>query len=99
METTQPAQSDEVTKGVEQELSSTEFLADEASSPLQPASNNQFDETMNIAEEESEVEVTPSAKASPKPLKKPKAETARPFRRKANRDRTGGFHKENKGRD
>lgn len=97
--TTQQGQVDETTKGDEQELPLAEDQADEALPELQPASGDQSDEPTNRAEEQSEVQETPSAQVPHKPLKKPKAETARPFRRKANRDRTGGFRKENKGRD
>jgi hypothetical protein len=99
VQTAQQSQAEEIKEEIGQELLTAEFPADEASSTLQPTSDNQSDEATNRPEEGSEAEETPSAKASPKPLKKPKAETARPFRRKANRDRTGGFRKENKGRD
>ena len=97
--TTQQGQVDETTKGDEQELPLAEDQADEALPELQPASGDQSDEPTNRAEEQSGAQETPSAQVPHKPLKKPKAETARPFRRKANRDRTGGFRKENKGRD
>lgn len=97
--TTQQGEVDEIAKGDEQELPSAEVSADEVPSELQPVSGDQSNETTNKAEEGSVAEETPSAEAPPKPLKKPKAETARPFRRKANRDRTGGFRRENKRRD
>lgn len=99
VETTQPSQAHEMAKEDEQELPLAEIPADEALSELQSASGDQSNETTNRDEEESGADETPSAQAPHKPLKKPKAETARPFRRKANRDRTGGFRKENKGRD
>jgi AAA domain len=99
VQTTQQSQAEEIAEEFGQGLRPAEFPADEASSTLQPASDNQSNETTNRPEEGSEAKETPSAVAPPKPLKKPKAETARPFRRKANRDRTGGFRKENKGRD
>src|SRR6266487_4016997 len=99
VQTTQLSQAEEIVEELGQGLLPAEFRADEDSSTSQPASENQFDEATNRLEEGSEAEETPSAEAPPKPLKKPKAETARPFRRKANRDRTGASRKENKGRD
>jgi len=95
VETTQPAQSDEVAKGVEQELPSAEVPADEVSSELQLVSDDQSDETNNGTEEGREAEATPSAGTPPKPLKKPRAEPIRPFRRKKTRDKTGGPRRNN----
>ncbi len=94
--TTQPGQADEIAKGDEQELPPAEVPADEVPSELQPVSGDRSDETTNRAEEESGAEETPPAGAPHKPLKKPKAETTRPFRRKITRDRTGGPRREKK---
>ena len=99
VQTTQQSQTEEIVEELGQGLLPAGFPSDEASSASQPASENQSCEATNRPEEGSEAEETPSAEALPKPLKKPKAETARPFRRKANRDRTGCSRKENKGRD
>jgi hypothetical protein len=89
-ETTQRGQVDEIVKGDEQELPHSEVPTNEVPSELQPVSSDRFDEITNGDEEGKEAKETPSAGAPPKPLKKPKAESNRPFRRKATRDRTGG---------
>jgi AAA domain len=99
LQPTQQSQAENIVEELGQGLLPAEFPADEDSSTSQPASDTQSDETTNRPEEGSEAQETPSAEALPKPLNKPKAEIVRPFRRKAHRDRTGGFHKENKGRD
>jgi hypothetical protein len=93
--TTQQGQVDEFAKGDEQELLPAEIPADAALSTLQSVSGDQSNETTNRAEEVSEARETPSSEAPPKPLKKPKAETTRPFRRKETRDRTGGPRRKN----
>ena len=99
VETTQPGQSDKIAKGVEQELTTPEVLVDEASSELQPVSDDRSDETSDGTEEGIKADDTPSSGTPSKPSKKPRAEPIRPFRRKNTRDRTGGFRRENKGRD
>ncbi len=71
VQTTQQSQAEEIAEEFEQGLLPAEFPADEASSTLQPASDNQSDETTNRPEEGSEAKETPSAEAPPKPLKKP----------------------------
>lgn len=91
--TTRQGQVDEIAKGDEQELPPAEVPADEASSALQPVSSDQSNEITNRAEEGASAEETPSAEAPSKPVKQPKAEPIRPFRRKASRDRTGGFRR------
>ncbi len=96
---TQLGQADEITERVVQELPPTEVPTDEASPKLQPVSDDQPDEKTNGAEEGREAEETPSAEAPSKPLKKPKAEPIRRFRRKATRDRTGGPRREKKEKD
>ena len=98
-ETAQQGQIDEIDKGDEQELPLTEVPVDEAPSELQQVSGDRPDETMTRAEEESGAEETPAAGVPRKPLKKPKAETPRPFRRKGKRDRTGGPRRKNEERD
>src|SRR5260370_23151137 len=95
---TQQSQADEITKGVRQGLPPNAVPVEEASSTIQPVSNDHFVETMDRAKEGREAEETPS-EAPPKPLKKPKAASVRPFRRKATRDRTGGFRRNNKEKD
>ncbi len=95
-ETTQQGQVDEIARGDEQELPPAEVPADEAPSEPQLVSGDRSDETTNRAEEESGSEETPSAQIPNKPLKKPKAEPTRPFRRKNTRDRTGGPRREKK---
>lgn len=97
--TAQEGQSDQITKGVRQELPPAEVPADEAFSELQPVSDDQPDKTRNRAAEGREAEETPSAQASPRPLKNPKAEPIRPFRRKTTRDRTGGPRRKNQEKD
>jgi hypothetical protein len=98
-ETTQQGQVDDIAKGDEQELPPAEVPADEALSELQSVSGDQSNEITNRAEEGSAAEETPSAEAPPKPLKKPKAEPPRPFRRKTTRDKTGGPRRKNEGKD
>jgi AAA domain len=88
--TTQQGQVDETTKGDEQELPPKEAPAGEALSELQPVSGGDSNETSNGSEEENSAEETLAAQTSPRPLKEPKAETPRPFRRKQTRDPTGG---------
>jgi AAA domain len=83
---TQDDHSNEIASGVGQELPSAEVPADESSSEIKPVSNDRSD----LTEEVIETEETPSAAAPSKPLRKPKAEPIRPFRRKATRDKTGG---------
>jgi hypothetical protein len=97
--TTQQGEAGEITKGDGQELPSAEASADEAPSEVQLVSDDKSDETTNRAEEGREVEETPLAEAPHKPLKKPKAERNRPFRRKATRDMTGGPRRRNKEKD
>jgi AAA domain len=99
VKTTQLDQDEEIAKGVGQDLPPAEVPSDEACSELRPVSGDQSDETTNRAEEGREAEETPSAEAPPKPLKKPKAEPIRPFRRKATRDRTGGPRRKNGEKD
>jgi len=98
-DTTQQDQIDEVERGDEQELPLTEVPVDEALSELQQVSGDRSDEITNKAEEESGAEETSSAQVPHKPLKKPKAETPRPFRRKGARDRTGGPRRKSGERD
>ena len=86
----------EIAKGDVQELPLAEVPADEAPSEPQLVSGDRSDETTNKAEEESGSEETPSTHVPNKPLKKPKAEPTRPFRRKNTRDRTGGPRREKK---
>jgi AAA domain len=88
--TTQEDHDSEFTNGDGQELPPAEVPTNEASSTLQPVSGEQSSEATNGAEEEIAVETTSSQKALLKPIKKPKAERTRPFRRKNTRDRTGG---------
>ena len=95
---TQHSQADEITKGVREELPPSAVPVEEASSTIQPVSNDHSGETMDRAKEEREAEETPS-EAPTKPLKKPKAASIRPFRRKATRDRTGGSQRNNKEKD
>ncbi len=97
--TTQQGQVDEIATGDKQELLHAEVPANAALSELQPVSGDQSNETTNKAEEESGAEETPSTQAPPKPLKKPKAEPPRPFRRKTTRDKTGGPRRKNEGKD
>jgi hypothetical protein len=80
----------EIAERDEQELPPVEPPAGEALSELQPDSSGESKETPNGSEEESRADETPSVQAPPKPLKEPKAEIPRPFRRKQTRDRTGG---------
>lgn len=80
----------EIAERDEQELPPVEPPAGEALSELQPDSSGESNETPNGSEEESRADETPSVQAPPKPLKEPKAEIPRPFRRKQTRDRTGG---------
>lgn len=98
-ETTQQGQIDEIVNGDEQVVPLAEVPADEVPSELQSGSGDRPDETTTRAEEESGAEETPAAEAPRKPLKKPKAETPRPFRRKGARDRTGGPGRKNGERD
>jgi hypothetical protein len=99
VQTTQQSQAEEIAEELGQGLLPAEFPADEASSTLQPASDNPSHEITKRAEEGSAAEETPSAEATPKPLKKPKAEPPRPFRRKTTRDKTGGPQRKNEGKD
>jgi hypothetical protein len=99
VETIQPDRADEMTTKVEQDFPSEEVSAPEVSSELQPVSGNQSEEASEGTEGGIGAEGTPSAGIPPKPLKKPRAEPNRPFRRKPTRDRTGGFRKESKRRD
>jgi len=85
---TQDNHSDEITSGIEQE--SAEVPADEFSTLLKQVSDDRSDRTTDVAEEVIAAEETLSAEAPSKPLRKPKSEPIRPFRRKATRDRTGG---------
>jgi len=99
VKTAQDDHSDEITSGVEQELPSAKVLVDEASSELTSVADDRSDKAPDGAEEGIEAEETPSEEAPPKPLKKPKAEPIRPFRRKATRDRTGGPRRKNEEKD
>jgi AAA domain len=98
-ETTQQGQIDEIVNGDEQVVPLAEVPADEVPSELQSGSGDRPDETPTRAEEESGAAETSAAEAPRKPLKKPKAETPRPFRRKGARDRTGGPRRKNGERD
>ncbi len=95
VETVQPDQSDEKIKEAAQDFPSEEVAADEVSSDLQPVSSDQSDEAGDRTEEGREAEDTPSAGVPPRPLKKPRAEPTRPFRRKPKRDKTGGPQRKN----
>ncbi len=92
-DTTQQGQVGEIAKGDEQELPLIEVPADEVPSELQQVSGDRSDENTNKDEEGKEAKETPSAEVPPKPLKKPRAEANRPFRRKTTRDKTGVFCK------
>ena len=96
-EAKQPGQPDEIAKGVEQALSSAEVSADEVSSELQPDSDDRSDGADKGTGEGKEAEDTPPAGTPPRPLKRPRAEPIRPFRRKTTRDRTGGSQQKNRG--
>jgi AAA domain len=98
-ETTQQGHVDEIVNGDEQVVPLAEISADEVPSELQSGSGDRPDETTTRAEEESGAEETPVAEAPRKPLKKPKAETPRPFRRRGARDRTGGPRRKSGERD
>ncbi|HEY6406753.1 MAG TPA: hypothetical protein VIY29_04705 [Ktedonobacteraceae bacterium] len=89
-ETTQPDRSDEMAKEAGQDFPSEEDSAGEVSSELQLDSGDRPDEACDRSEDGKDAEGTPSTGISHKPLKKPRAEPPRPFRRKPKRDRTGG---------
>lgn len=95
-ETTQQGQIDESVNGDEQVVPLAEVPADEVPLELQSGSGDRSGETTTRAEERSGAEETPAAEAPRKPLKKPKTEPTRPFRRKNTRDRTGGPQREKK---
>jgi len=92
---TQPSQGEEIKGEAGEELPAGEDSVDDASPELQPVSGDLPAATTNRAEEESGAEESSSAKALSRPLKKPKAEPARPFRRKATPDRTSGPPRKN----
>src|SRR6266581_1656569 len=94
-ETTQPDRSDEMAKEAGQDFPSEEDSAGEVSSELQLDSGDRPDEACDRSEEGKEAEDTPSTGIPHKPLKKPRAEPPRPFRRKPKRDRTGGPQRKN----
>jgi hypothetical protein len=96
VETTQPDQSGEMIKEAGQDFTSDEVAADEVSSDLQQVSSDQSDEARDRTEEGREAEDSPSAGIPPKPLKKPRAEPTRPFRRRPKRDETGGPRRRNR---
>ncbi len=96
VQTTQLDPNNEITNVDGQEQQLAKVPTTEVSSASQSVSGERSSETTNRAEERSETEKTPSVKAPPKPLKKPKSEPIRPFQRKATRDRTGGPYRENK---
>jgi len=94
-ETAQPDRSDETSREAGQDFPSEEDSAGEVSSELQQDSGDRPDEACNRPEEGKEAEDTPSTGIPHKPLKKPRAEPPRPFRRKPKRDRTGGPQRKN----
>jgi hypothetical protein len=57
---------------------------------LKPAPDGKESNIIDEADQELSIEETSHQKVPPKPLRKPRNETARPFRRKTRRDRTGG---------
>src|SRR6266566_1236237 len=95
-ETTQPDRSDEMAKEVEQDFPSEEDSAGEVSSELQLDSGDRPDEACDRSEEGKEAEDTHSTGIPHKPLKKPRAEPPRPFRRMPKRDKTGGPQRKNR---
>ncbi len=99
VKTTEDDHSDEITSGVEQELPSAVVPADETSSEFQSVADDKSEKTTNEADREIVAENTPLKEVPPRPLKKPKAEPIRPFRRKEKRDRTGGPLRKNEKAD
>lgn len=99
METTQSGQSDAIAEGVEQVIPSAEVSADEVSSELPSGPGNRSDKTNDRTGEENEAEDAPLSGTPPRPLKKPRAEPIRPFRRKTARDKTGGSRQKKEERD
>jgi hypothetical protein len=57
---------------------------------LKPAPDGKESNIIDEADQELPIEETSHKEVPPKPLRKPRNETARPFRRKTKRDRTGG---------
>jgi hypothetical protein len=96
---TQNNHSNEIKSGGEQELLSAVVPNDESSSELTSVADDQSKKTTNGAEREIVTEDTSLGEAPPRPLKKPKAEPIRPFRRKEKRDRTGGHRRKNEKAD
>jgi hypothetical protein len=92
---TTPDRSDEMVMEVQQDFPPEGDSAPEVSSELQLDSGDRPDEACGRSEEGKEAEDTPSTGIPPKPLKKPRAEPPRPFRRKPKRDRTGGPQRKN----
>jgi hypothetical protein len=91
-EAKQPDRSDEMAKEAGQDFSFKEDSAGGVSSELQLDSSYRPDEACDRSEDGKDAEGTPSTGIPHKPLKKPRAEPPRPFRRKPKRDRTGGHN-------
>jgi hypothetical protein len=81
--------------GASQELSAEVVSPAETSEELKPDSDGQLDESTDDSTQELSKETSPK-EVSLKPLKLPRAETPRPFRRNSKRDRTGGSSREKK---
>ena len=94
-ETTQPDRSDEMAKEAGQDFPSEEVSAGEVSTELQLDSGDRPDEASDRSEDGKDTEGPPSTGTPPKPLKKPREEPPRPFRRKPKRDRPGGPQRKN----
>jgi AAA domain len=87
------------TRQANQQSSLSKISSPETSSAFKPVSHEQQGLSSGEAKEDLSTEQAPPKQVRSSLLKKPLPETARPFRRKARRDKTGGSQQKNEEKD